>query len=117
MIDLLETDKIARVVFQDFCHQRFPVFPGMGTVLGQAEPEVKRHDGDRITGPVFVFWGDGYGGIFNHQDIECDILFGLSTPGRTPAAPTHINFLKMPITPDLKSNLKQLEGITQNETA
>ena len=81
MIDLLEADKIARVVFQDFCHQGLSVFPGMGAVLGQAEPEIKRHDGDRGIGIVFVLLGDGYGGYFYHQAIECDIPFRLSTLG------------------------------------
>jgi hypothetical protein len=81
MIDLLEADKIARVVFQNFCHQRLPVFPGMGTVLGQAEPEIKRHNGDRGIGIVFVLLGVGYGGYFCHQAIACDIPFRLSIPG------------------------------------
>ena len=78
MVDLLEADKIAGVGFQDFRHQRLPVFPGMGTVLGQAEPEIKRHDRNRATGPVCVLFGDGYGGDLCHQDIRCNIPFRLS---------------------------------------
>lgn len=104
MVDLLEADKIAGVGFQDFRHQRLPVFPGMEAVLGQAEPEIKRHDGDWVIGSVFVLFGDGYGGDFCHQDIECDIPFRLSIPGRTPDRANAYKFSEMPIAPDLKSS-------------
>ena len=88
MVDLLEADKIAGVCFQDFRHQRFPVFPGMGTtVLGQTESEIKRHHGDRLIGFVFDLFGKGYGKDLCHRDIECDIPFRLSTPGRTRTDP------------------------------
>lgn len=69
MVDLLEADKIAGVGFQEFLHQGLTVVPGMGTVFGQAEPKIHRHDGDRAIGPVFVLFRDGYGGNFCHRDI------------------------------------------------
>ena len=56
----------------------------MGTVFGQTESEIQRHDGDRPIGSVFDLFGDEYGKNFYHKNIKCDIPFHLSTPGRTP---------------------------------
>jgi len=99
MVDLLEADKLAGVGFQNFRHQRLPVFPGMGTVLGQTESEIKRHDGNRPIGFVFDLFGKGYGGDLCHRDIECDIPFRLSTPGRTRTGPQFIHKTALEYTP------------------
>ncbi len=80
MVDLLETEKVTGADVQNFSHQRFPVFPGIGAVLGQAEPEIKRHDGDPVTGSALVLFRVGYGGNLCHRAIECKISSACQQP-------------------------------------